>query len=96
MADSPIPEDFDVEAAENETISRVNKTLSAIEKAVAAWDASKEKPLALRLKILHLKRFHSQLSKWERKMLLSISRHEGRSKRVVLLREFTEMCHAYA
>lgn len=96
MARNPIPEDFDVEAAESETISRVNKTLSTIEKAVAAWDASKEKPLTLRLKIMHLKRFHSQLSKWERKMLLSISRHEATSKRVMLLREFTEICHAYA
>ncbi|MBW3022819.1 hypothetical protein KY308_01835 [Candidatus Woesearchaeota archaeon] len=96
MAHSPIPEDFDVEAAESETISRVNKTLSAIEKAVAAWDASEEKPLTLRLKIMHLKRFHSQLSKWEKKMLLSISRHEARGKRVILLREFTEICHTYA
>jgi len=96
MANSPFPTDFDVEAAENETIRRVNKTLSAIEKAVASWDASKEKPINLRLKIMHLKRFHSRLSKWEKKMVLSISRHEARSKRVLLLREFTEICHAYA
>jgi len=91
-----MPEDFDVEAAEKETISRVNKTLSAIEKAVAAWDASKEKPVALKLKIMHLKRFHSMLSSWERKMLMAVSKHETMSRRVLLLREFTEICNAYA
>ena len=92
---SPLAE-FDVENAETETIQRVNKTLSAIEKAVSVWDSSKEKPLSLKPRIEHLKRFHAELSKWEKRMLLSISKREGRSKRIALLREFTDICHTYA
>jgi len=87
---------FNVEVAENETIQRVNKTLSAIEKAISVWDSSKEKPFSLKPRIEHLKRFHLELSKWERKMLLSINKRENRSKRTALLREFTEICHTYA
>ncbi len=88
--------EFDLESAENETISRVNKTLSKIEKAVSIWDSSKEKPPTLRPRVEHLRRFHGELSNWERKMLLSISKRQSRSKRIALLREFTEICHTYA
>ena len=93
----PAPEEaFDVRLAEKETIKRVNKTLFAIEKAVAAWDASEEKPPHLKARVEHLKRFHGELSKWEKKMLLAVSRREGKKKRMGLLREFTDICHAYA
>jgi len=87
---------FRLVPTEQETLHRVNKTLSAIEKAVSVWDASAEKSPALRPRVEHLRKFHTVLTAWEKKMLISISRSESRKKRVALLREFTEICSMYA
>ena len=97
MRNSPVHEGtFDLVSTEKETLHRVNKTLSAIEKAISAWDSAKEKSIALEPRVKNLRRFHKELTDWERQMLISISRSESRRKRTALLREFTEICSMYA
>lgn len=86
----------DIEKMERLALEKANKALSTIESALAAWDASMEKPEALMPRIGRLKYFYEALSGWERKMLRSMAKTEGMDARIGRLREFSDICHAYA
>jgi hypothetical protein len=86
----------DIEEMEKLTLEKANKALSTIENALAIWDASREKPEELKLRISRLKYFYEALSGWEKKMLQSMVKKESVDARIEHLREFSDICHAYA
>ena len=77
------------------TSKKVTKTLSAIKKAVTLWSSSKVKPESLRNRILKLKSFHDDLSRWEKKFNKVKSSAAGRNQRILIMREFIEICYAH-
>ncbi len=86
----------DIDRMEKLTLEKANRALSAIENALAIWDASRNKPDDLKPRIGRLKYFYEALSGWEKKMLKSMSAKEDVDARIVHLREFSDICHAYA
>ncbi len=80
---------------EKDTMQKVNKALSVLESALAAWDAEKEKPKRLEAKFARFRRFHDALAAWESKALKAAGRKESFDERVRRLREFTEICFTY-
>ena len=82
--------------AEQETIHKVSRAISALEKALAEWDASEEKPEHLEEDFDRYRGFLEALGKWERKMLLSAGQELDFFTRVDRLREFVEICQAYS
>jgi hypothetical protein len=54
---------------EEDTFSRVNKTISLIEIALSSWDASQKKPENLKKRIDYLRFSHSSLASWAKKSL---------------------------
>jgi hypothetical protein len=85
-----------IDEMEKLTLEKANKALSAIENAIAIWDASREKPDSLKPRIGRLKYFYEALTGWERKVLKSMAKHESMDARIEHLREFSDICHAYA
>jgi hypothetical protein len=81
-------------ALEEETEHKVSQTMSAIESAVAAWEAAGKKPPSLRTKILRLQRFYDALIKWEKKSLLK-KKEKNLDVRIKRLKEFVEICARY-
>lgn len=91
----PVVNERNIDAIEKQTIQRVSKTLSALEVALATWDASKEKPLDLKLKYMKYRWLHEALSGWEKKTLQSRGKEDYRG-RVGHLHEFVTICNSYA
>lgn len=85
----------DVDDIERETLQKANKAISAMENAIAVFDASEEKPRDLKIRIDRLKYFHDALSEWEKKMLKAIAKGARVNERVEMLREFSDICYAY-
>jgi hypothetical protein len=85
----------DVDDIERETLQKANSAISAIENAIAVFDASEEKPQDLRIRIDRLRYFHDALSDWEKKMLKAIAKGARVHDRVEMLREFSDICYAY-
>lgn len=86
----------DVEDMEKTALDKANKAISAIENALAVWDASKEKPEELKPRMLRLKFFYEAISNWEKKMIKTMGKEDKIGPRVERLKEFTEICHSYA
>lgn len=86
----------DVEEMEKLALDKANKAISAIENAVAVWEASKDKPEALKPRIVRIKFFYEAITAWEKKMLQTMGRKDLIGPRVERLREFTDICFAYA
>jgi hypothetical protein len=86
----------DIDEMEKLTLEKANKALSAIENALAVWDASREKPEDLKPRISRLKYFYEALAGWERKVLKSMAKEGDMDMRIEHLREFSDICHAYA
>jgi len=86
----------DIELMEKTTLEKANKALSVIENTLAIWDASREKPEELMPRISRLRYFYEALSGWERKVLKSMAKEEDMEARIEHLREFSDICHAYA
>lgn len=88
-----IPEinDSELEDMKKTTMEKAGKTISAIENALAVWDASKDKPTDLASRVDKLRSFHSNISEWEKKMLKT----REKSRKLELLVQFTQICYAY-
>jgi|GEM_PF-1890994 len=84
-----------VEDMEKRALEKANHAISAIENAMAVWDATKEKPDDLRVRIDRLRYFHSSLSDWETKMLKAIAKRQGVNERIRVLREFNDIVYTY-
>jgi len=79
---------------EERTITNVSHTMSAIENALAVWDASKRKPNKFRNRILKLRRFYGQISMWEKEALKN-KEHRDLIKCMKRLKRFNEICIAF-
>jgi hypothetical protein len=86
----------DVEEMEKLTLDKANKAISAIENAIAVWDASNDKPEDLKPRMVRLKYFYEAITGWEKKMLQTMGKKELIGPRVERLKEFTEICYAYS
>lgn len=85
-----------IDLVEKETIDKVNKTISALEAALATWNAAKEKPDDLKDKFAGYEKLHDALVGWESKALKSLGKKESFGDRVERLREFVDICCAYS
>ncbi|MFA5412690.1 MAG: hypothetical protein WC350_05080 [Candidatus Micrarchaeia archaeon] len=86
----------DISRLEKSALDRANKAVSAIENAIALWEASPQKPQDIGLRVGRLVHFYGEITKWERKMLKSAGRKRDMLARIALLREFSDICHASA
>jgi len=84
-----------IDGVEKETIERVNKTISALEAALATWNGAKDKPADLKERFAGYERLHSALVQWESRALKSRGKEESFEARVERLREFVDICCAY-
>ena len=73
---------------EAETLRRVSNSISAIEIALAEWEAS-EKPKELERNTRYLRMSHELLSAWGRESLLGDKSTKSSKER---LRRFSEIC----
>lgn len=92
----PLLSKSNIEQVENETIDKVNKTITVLEGAMATWEASKEKPRGLEEKFTRYKKFLEALTEWETKALKARGIEESFDVRVQRLRRFVDICYSYA
>ncbi len=78
---------------EKETFEKVSVTLSAIDKAVSAWNASRMKPEDMSERIERLRNFQSSLNLWTREF--SRVKSASKEKRLENLGKFIEICYSY-
>lgn len=89
-----IPVKTDISSVEKETIKRADRTITSIEKFLAKWDASKIKNDAMNPQIEKIRRFHSELVKWQKDALKG---HRDADKtRLRRLQEFVIICRNYS
>lgn len=93
--DEPAFNPSDIKDMETLALEKANKAISAIETALASWEASPAKPEDLTPRIVKLKYFYEAITRWEKKMLKSMGKKEQISERVERLKEFGEICYAY-
>ncbi|MBU0526928.1 hypothetical protein KKE92_00450 [Candidatus Micrarchaeota archaeon] len=86
----------DLNVLEDETLRKVNKSISALEVALAGWEASKDKPEYLRSKYQKYERFHKELAMWTKKILHARKLKRPVDERVELLRDFVKICSSYS
>ena len=89
----PAIDESTIDQFEKDVLKKVNQALSSIEGTLASWDLSKEKPEELKEKIKKYKWLHSELSKWEKKMLTSKKRDF--KSRIGRIWKFIDICNAY-
>src|SRR5512143_3173145 len=80
---------------EDGAIQMVNKTISALEEAIAAWESSPEKPQELKERYKSYLMMRDELSKWGRKFLLSRNEERTLKGRLELLRELCDICQVF-
>ena len=85
-----------IDDMENLSLEKANKAVSAIENAMAVWEASPEKPDHLKPRIIRLKYFYEEITVWEKKTLKTLGSRGEIGARVERLKEFTEICFRYA
>lgn len=93
---SPNVSEENIDVVERETIDKVNHTITVLEGVMATWDAAKEKPLEMSDRFDQYRRFLDALLDWESRALKARSKGETFQNRVNRLREFVDMCYAYA
>ncbi len=86
--------DADIVESEKATMENVSRTISALEVAMAEWDALTKKPDDLAAKMEHYKKVHEALADWQIRAARSFE-SDSREARVRLLWEFVDLCHAY-
>jgi hypothetical protein len=86
----------DISRMERMAVRKANKALSAIEIALSSWNASSEKPPEMEVRIERLRQFYDELAGWEKKALKTMAGRGEVGERVAHLREFSDICHAYA
>jgi hypothetical protein len=80
---------------EKDTMMRVSHALSVLEKALAEWEATEEKPFELEETFSNYRDFHDALERWEAKMLKARATKPDFFTRVEMLWEFVDICHAH-
>lgn len=90
-----VPVKNDIASVEDETIKRVDRTLTTIEDFLAKWDQSKTKPDDMLPQIVKIRQFHGALLSWQRSALKGRAKDDEQSK-VRRLRDFVLICHTYS
>lgn len=91
----PEIDEKNIDEYEQEALRVANSVYSALEEALAAWDASPEKLPEFRGKAARYRMLFEALSVWERRMLLARGRKSGFAERVKLLEELADIFSAY-
>jgi DNA-binding transcriptional MerR regulator len=85
----------DVERMEKLAMEKANAAISAIESAIAAWEASDKKEEGLEERIMHLRAFYDAISSWMKKALKTAGKEDKIEERVERLKEYIEICYTY-
>jgi hypothetical protein len=88
-------DESNIDEAERETIQVANSTLTALESALAAWEASKTKPDSLKEKFDDYARLRDELAGWMTKALRARSEGDSFESRQKRLAEFSSICKRY-
>jgi hypothetical protein len=90
-----IPLKTDISSVEEETIKRVDRTLTTIEEFLSRWDSSKIKPDEILPQITKVKEFHRELSSWKRDAVRAHGQ-DNEDERVKRLYDFVLLCRSYS
>lgn len=93
MAAAERIDEANISLAEKETLSVASSTITALESALASWEASKDKPEGMAEKFRAYAWLRDELAGWTSRML-----HSGRSslrERQKMLSEFAAICRRY-
>lgn len=85
-----------IDKMEELSLEKANKAISAIENAIAVWEASPEHPEELKPRMIRLKHFYDAIRGWEKKALMTRGSPGAIGERVERLKEFAEICFTYA
>ncbi len=81
---------IDLIKLESEAQTKVNKSITSIEIAMARWDNTKEKPPHLRERMDYLKISHKMFSEWQKK---SVTGQKDLPSVIKRLNEFGAICN---
>jgi predicted kinase len=81
---------------EQHAMEHTSHVISAIENAIAIWDATKEKTEDMEQRIIRLKRAYDLLTVWEKKALKMKISTRSTTERIKNLQEFTKICNSLA
>ncbi|MCI0504245.1 hypothetical protein L0Y65_06075 [Candidatus Micrarchaeota archaeon] len=95
LAEKKVPVRTDSASVEDETIRRVNKTLTSIEDFLARWDAAKTKPDDMFPGVVKMRQFRDALSLWQREAVKAKGRKDEES-RIKRLKDFVLICRMYS
>jgi hypothetical protein len=84
-----------IDGLEKQAMENANKTITELDKVLAAWDASKEKPEEYAPRIKKYRWLLDALSGWERAMLLSLKTKPKFEERVKMLERFVDIYSAF-
>jgi hypothetical protein len=90
-----IPEKSDMSFVEEETIQRVDRTISTIEGFLARWDGSRLKPDDMFPQVVKIKRFHDALLSWQKEAVRSRGKEDD-AARMKRLQDFVLICRTYS
>ena len=80
-----------IDRVEKEALESAKRTIQAMEQAIAAWDASKEKPKELEESYRRYKWMREELSKWARGFLMKSGRPRTFEERLSDLRRLARI-----
>lgn len=89
-----VPKKTDVVSVEQETLKRVEKTISTLEHFLTKWDASKIKPDAMYPHVVKIRRFCHALESWQKNA--ATSKNVDDETRTQRLRDFVFICKMYS
>jgi hypothetical protein len=90
-----VPMKTDMASVEEETIKRVNKTITTLEEFLVRWDASSLKPDDMFPQVIKIRHFHDSLLNWQKAAVKSHGR-ESEQSRLKRLRDFVLICRSYS
>ncbi len=80
---------------EEEAIQMVNRTISALEEAIAAWESAPDKPAELRERYKSYLMMRDELTRWARRFLVSRNEERTFKGRLDLIRELCDICQVF-
>lgn len=90
-----VPVRTDSAALEEQTISRVERTIRTLGEFLARWDSSESKPDSMFPEVVKIRKFHDLLSEWQKDAVSSRGKGDEKS-RVKRLRDFVVLCKMYS
>lgn len=84
-----------VEELEREASALVSRAISQLEKVIAAWEASKDKPKDLEPKINRYIWFRNELANWETSLLKSKKKNLKPYERMAMIMKLVRICDIY-